>query len=52
MTANAEGRLEEARGRVWLGEVAGLERTLEYLRQRRIEARALLENEHNDDALT
>jgi hypothetical protein len=38
MTANAEARLAEARGNVWLGEVAALE-SLTHLRRRRAEAR-------------
>jgi hypothetical protein len=38
MTRNAEDRLSEARERVWLGEVAGLEDSLKHLRQRRQEA--------------
>lgn len=41
MTQNAEARLSEARDRVWLGEVAGLEDSLRHLRQRRQEAEQL-----------
>ena len=52
MTQNAENRLEEARGRAWLGEVAALEQTLDHLRRRRAEAQARLENASGDDALT
>lgn len=37
MTSNAEARLQEARERVWLGEVAALEENLRHLRQRREE---------------
>jgi hypothetical protein len=38
MTKNAEDRLVEARERVWLGEVAGLEDSLKHLRQRQQKA--------------
>ncbi|WP_210736890.1 tyrosine-type recombinase/integrase [Cellulomonas hominis] len=42
MTANAESRLDEARSRVWLGEVSALEESLVHLRRRRDEADAKL----------
>ncbi|GAA1743467.1 hypothetical protein GCM10009746_27980 [Microbacterium paludicola] len=40
MAVNAEGRLEEARRHVWLGEVAALEESLVHIRRRRDEALA------------
>lgn len=41
MTLNAEARLQEARERVWLGEVAALEENLRHLRRRREEVSRL-----------
>ena len=38
MTANVTDRLIEAKDKTWLGEVAALEDSLKYLRQRRAEA--------------
>jgi hypothetical protein len=38
MTINAEARLDEAKDRAWLGEVAALEESLRHLRQRRADA--------------
>ena len=38
MTANVTERLIEAKDKTWLGEVAALEDSLKYLRQRRAEA--------------
>jgi hypothetical protein len=52
MTCNAENRMEEARGRAWLGEVAALEQTLDHLRRRRAEVQARLESASGDGALT
>jgi len=49
MTRNAEDRLSEARERVWLGEVAGLEDSLKHLRQRRQEAANLLPEHPSKD---
>ncbi len=43
MTANATERLAEAKDRVWLGEVAALEYSLQHLRQRRAEAEQQLQ---------
>jgi hypothetical protein len=40
MTANAKGRVAEARGNVWLGEVAALEERPTHLDRRRAEADA------------
>ena len=42
MTSNAEARLAEALDRAWLGEVAALEESLKYLRQRRAETESQL----------
>lgn len=48
MTINAEARLDEARSRTWLGEVAALEETLQHLKQRHTEASARLATPHSD----
>jgi hypothetical protein len=40
MTANAEARLDEARDKAWLGEVAALDESLGHLRRRHAEATA------------
>lgn len=48
MTTNAENRLAEAREKVWLGEVAGLEHALTNLRRRKAEAQNRLD--HHDTA--
>jgi hypothetical protein len=45
MTTNAENRLVEAREKVWLGEVAGLEHALTNLRRRKAEAQRRLDGD-------
>jgi integrase len=47
MTCNAEDRLNEARDRGWLGEVAALEESLTHLRARSAEARLRLADNGN-----
>ena len=47
MTGNAEARLEEAKGKVWLGEVAAIEESLGHLRLRRDEM--LAKRQHGTD---
>ncbi|WP_375504590.1 tyrosine-type recombinase/integrase [uncultured Jatrophihabitans sp.] len=47
MTDNAEQRLSEAKQKVWLGEVAGLEDSLKHLRARRAEALRRLDQGDN-----
>jgi hypothetical protein len=48
MTDNAEQRLDEAKQKAWLGELAALEESLKHLRVRRAEAQRRLEA--SDDA--
>ena len=49
MTSNAEVRLEEAKGRVWLGEVAALEEQLVHLRLRRNKAEQQLNDKETSN---
>lgn len=48
MTSNAEDRLAEAKEKVWLGEVAGLEQALRNLRQRRKEVENQLSRQRDN----
>jgi len=49
LEANLVERIDEARERVWLGEVAGLERTLEELRAKATQVEHLVESGITDD---
>jgi hypothetical protein len=47
---NTQARLEEAQGKAWLGEVAGLEESLRHIVQRREQALAPLERSNDAQA--
>lgn len=51
LEANLEQRLAEARERVWLGEVTGLEQTLQALRGKRQHAQRLADQGLTDTAV-